>query len=112
MKRLIFLIDFNELVNSNENELSVDTIMEISFYSLLALINLTHNNLSCQILVNKLGGIQAILNQLKNPIYDPKKSACFCINNIVSGNIDNTKLLIDLGGLEVLVNLINDEEDD
>lgn len=45
-------------------------------------------------------------------MYDPKKSACFCICNIVDGNIVNSKKVIESGGIQVLINLINDEEDD
>lgn len=40
-KRLIFLLDFNRLVNVADPEHGVESLMEISFYSLLALVNLS-----------------------------------------------------------------------
>ncbi len=44
VKRLVSLMDFNELVNEGEAESSLESLMEISFYALLALINMTHDN--------------------------------------------------------------------
>lgn len=112
VKRLVYLANFNQLVYESEAETSVEGIMEISFYALLAIINLSHNNVVCQNLTSKLGGIEVILAQLKSPTYEPKKSACFCLGNIIQGNPDNAQQLITSGGVSVLVNLINDEEDD
>lgn len=40
-------MDFNELVNEGEAESSIDSLMEISFYTLLAIINMAHDNLVC-----------------------------------------------------------------
>eukprot|EP00347_Sterkiella_histriomuscorum_P022045 403331879 len=112
LKRVIFLMDFNQLINEGEAEQSVDSLMEVSFYSLLCVINLTHENLICQQLVNKLGGISVILRQLKSPSFDPKKTACFCLGNLIQKNEENINELLKIGGVSVLVNLINDEEDD
>jgi hypothetical protein len=39
--------------------------------------------------MNKLGGIETILKQIKSPTYEPKKSACFCLGNIVQNNPQN-----------------------
>lgn len=41
LKRLISLSDFNELVNEGEVDSTVESLQEISFYSLLALINVS-----------------------------------------------------------------------
>ena len=40
-QRLIELADFNELINMGEAEATVESLMEISLYALLALINLS-----------------------------------------------------------------------
>ena len=48
VKRLIQLSDFNELINEGEAEATVESLMEIAFYSLLALINLSLENSACQ----------------------------------------------------------------
>ena len=44
--RLIELADFNELINLGEADATVESLMEISFYALLALINLTQGNIA------------------------------------------------------------------
>lgn len=41
IKRLSFLIDFNKLANKSDPNQSDDSLMEICFYSLLALVNLS-----------------------------------------------------------------------
>lgn len=53
-----------------------------------------------------------LLKLLKSSSFDPKKTACFCLSNLVQGNADNAKRVVELGGVVVLVGLINDEEDD
>lgn len=106
------LMDFNELINEGEAHTSVEALMEISFYALLCLINLTHENKICQDLVNKLGGLSILMKLLKSPSFDAKKTACFCLSNLIQGNHENIEELLKLGGVGVLVNLINDEEDD
>ncbi|CDW82063.1 UNKNOWN [Stylonychia lemnae] len=112
LKRLIFLMDFNQLINEGEAEAPIESLMEVSFYALLSLINLSHENLICQQLVNKMGGLSVILKQLKSPSFDPKKTACFCLGNLIQNNQENVNELLKLDGVSVLVNLINDEEDD
>ena len=71
-------------MNESEADSSVDTLMEISFYGLLALINIVHGNVVGQQLAGyKLGGIEIILNQLKSPTFEPRKTACLCLGNII-----------------------------
>jgi len=48
LKRLISLSDFNELINEGDPEAPVDSLLEISFYSFLALINISQDNSTCQ----------------------------------------------------------------
>lgn len=43
-KHLVQLCDFNHLVNESDPDAPVESLQEISFYALLALINLTHEN--------------------------------------------------------------------
>ena len=79
VKRLIQLAEFNELINEGEADATVESLMEIAFYSLLALINLSLENATCQSLFGKLGGIKVIIKLLKSPDFDPKKTACLCL---------------------------------
>ncbi len=83
LKRLISLSDFNEMINEGDPEAPVDSLLEISFYSLLALINISLDNSTCQQLVGKMGGIEILLNQLKSSSFDPKKTACLCLSNLL-----------------------------
>jgi len=66
--------------------MAVDTLQEISFFALLALINLTADNAPAQALAGELDAIQTIVKQLKNGVYDPKKTACVCLGNIIEHN--------------------------
>lgn len=83
LKRLISLSDFNELVNEGEVDSTVESLQEISFYSLLALINVSLNNQTAQQFIGKLGGIEVLVKLLKSPSYDPKKTVCLCLSNLV-----------------------------
>jgi len=47
-------------VNESEAEASLESIMEISFYGLLALINLSQNNEKCQEMLGQMGVIETI----------------------------------------------------
>lgn len=82
-ERLIFLIDFNQLINESDPETSIDSLQEISFFALLALINLTKDNPSAQEIAGGYGAIETIIKQLKNGVYDPKKTACLCLSQLV-----------------------------
>ena len=41
IERLIFLSDFNQLINESDPESSIESLQEISLFSLLAIINHT-----------------------------------------------------------------------
>ena len=82
-KRLIFLLDFNRLVNVADPEHGVESLMEISFYSLLALVNLSQANIAFQEIMGKLQVIELLIKLLKSSSYDPKKTACFALSNLI-----------------------------
>lgn len=42
--RVLEIVDFENLVNEGEEEAGAEQLMEMSFYALLALINLSHGN--------------------------------------------------------------------
>jgi hypothetical protein len=86
--------------------------MEISFYGLLTLTNLSHSNKVCQELAGKIGVIQMIVNQLRSSHFEPKKTACLCLSNLIKDNQPNIISLNNCDGVFVLVCLINDKEDD
>lgn len=53
-----------------------------------------------------------LIKQLKSPSFDPKKTACLCLSNLLRNNQVNAQLVVKAGGVPVLCELINDEEDD
>ena len=44
IERLVFLVDFNQLINESDPDASVESLQEISFFALLAVINHTKDN--------------------------------------------------------------------
>jgi hypothetical protein len=89
----------------------VDPLQELSFYSLLSLINLTATNPSCCQLISKQNGIPILLNLLRSPSFDAKKTVCLCLSQLLKGSPAIAQEVCDKGGVMVLVELINDEED-
>lgn len=43
----MFLTDFNQLITESDPDASIESLQEISFFALLALINLTQDNSEC-----------------------------------------------------------------
>jgi hypothetical protein len=82
-ERLVFLIDFNQLINESDPDTSIDSLQEISFFALLALINHTKDNQGAQLIAGQYGAIETIIKQLKNGVYDPKKTACLCLSQLI-----------------------------
>lgn len=83
IEREIFLIDFNQLINESDPNASVDSLQEISFFALLAMINHSSGNPEVQALAGHYGIIETIIKLLKNGVYDPKKTACICLGQII-----------------------------
>ena len=83
MERLVFLSDFNQLINESDPDSSIESLQEISFFAFLALINHTSHNRGVQALVGECGGIETIIKLLKNGVYEPKKTACVCLSQII-----------------------------
>ena len=108
MKNVIFLLDFNGLYVEADPDTPVESLQEISFYALLALINFTLDNAVSQDFVAKHGAVNAILQQLKSGSYEPKKTACYCLNSIISNNDLNISECIQYHGVPILCELIND----
>jgi len=111
-EHLVFLTDFNELVNESDPDASVEALQEISFYALLAMINYCQHCKQNQNLVAKQRAIQTILRQLKSGSYEPKKTACFALANIIKNNLENQTKCIEANAVLTLCEMINDEEDD
>lgn len=86
--------------------------IELTLYALMALVNLSYRNQQVQELVRKCGGMPTLLQQLLSPAYDVKKSASFCLGNLVLDNTPNKHELVLHGGIELLLHCINDEDDD
>ena len=43
-RTLVYLLDYNELVNESDPDTPVETLQEISFYALLAIISVAREN--------------------------------------------------------------------
>ena len=83
IERVVFLIDFNQLINESDPDASVESLQEISFFALLAMINHSADNKEVQALAGQYGIIETIIKLLKNGVYDPKKTACTCLSQII-----------------------------
>ena len=53
-----------------------------------------------------------MLKQLRSGSFDPKKTTCYCLSNVVYNNEINMQECIQMNGVSALVDLINDEDDD
>ena len=69
-------------------------------------------NLSFQLLVNKAGGLDILLNLLRSPSFDAKKTVCLCLGHVLKGNQSNAEHVVSKGGVMVLVELISDGEEE
>jgi hypothetical protein len=70
--RLVFLSDFNQLINESDPETSIESLQEISLFALLAIINHTSSLHEIKNLYGQNGLILTIIKQLKNPLFEPK----------------------------------------
>eukprot|EP00743_Colponemidia_sp_Colp-15_P007363 GILK01007950.1.p1 GENE.GILK01007950.1~~GILK01007950.1.p1 ORF type:complete len:768 (-),score=169.92 GILK01007950.1:144-2447(-) len=100
-------------LNQQSNQITPEMErLELCFYSLLALINLSYQNETVQQIIDSHNGIDVIFKQLGSPVYDTRKTACFCLSNLVKSHKGNAEKLVLAGGVERLVEVLNDEEDD
>lgn len=113
VERLIFLSDFNQLINESDPESSLTSLQQISLFSLLAIINHTSTMQEIQMMYGKDGLIITLIKQLKNPLFEPKQAALLCLSNLLPNNLQNQMLLKEANGIMLLSELIsdNDEED-
>ena len=81
-------------------------------YAMMALVNLSYCNERVQELVRACGGIPLIQQQLSSPLYEARKTAAFCLGNLVRDSSVNAKELGLNGGVEALLRCLNDEDDD
>ena len=81
-------------------------------YALMALVNLTYGNAEVQRTVRELGGLPAVEHQLMSAAYEVRRSASFCLGNLVKDNPANAAALVNSGGVELLLLCLNDEEED
>ena len=112
IERLVFLVDFNQLINESDPDASVESLQEISFFALLAVINHTNDNKNVASMYGEYNAIMTIIKQLKNGVFDPKKTACVCLSNLILDNPVNQDALLKAQGVNLLAELISDEEDD
>ena len=63
-------------------------------------------------MVQKHNLIDILLGQLRSGSFEPKKTACMCLDNIVKNNFENQNYCIERSAVKILCDLISDEEDD
>ena len=95
--------------------------------ALMSLVNLCHSNASAQQLLLDHRGIPVLLSLAQHPLYDVRKTAVFCIGNVVRGSEapeasaggdvagrgrSAAEEVVAAGGIMVLISLLNDEEED
>ena len=85
---------------------------ELTLYSMMALVNLTYCNERVQEAVRACGGVPLIQQQLSSPLYEARKTAAFCLGNLVRDNAANARETVHHGGVEALLQCLNDEDDD
>ena len=85
---------------------------ELTLYSMMALVNLSYCNERVQELVRACGGVPLIQQQLSSPLYEARKTAAFCLGNLVRDNGANAADVVLHGGVEALKRSLDDEDDD
>jgi hypothetical protein len=91
---------------------------EVRLYALMALINLCYHNLIVQNIVNGLRlkdgrtTFDVILSIVSSELFDVRKAAVFCLDNLVTSHRENSRLLAEAGGVLSLVALLNDDDED
>lgn len=65
-------------------------------------------------IAGQFGAVETIVKQLKNGVYDPKKTACVCLSQLICPpyNKENQEKLVKFNGVNLLSELISDEDDD
>ena len=63
-------------------------------------------------MITKLHGIDILLNLLRSPSFEAKKTACLALSEVLRGGGGIHQKLIEKGGVMVLVELVSDEEED
>jgi hypothetical protein len=77
------------------------------------MVNFTHSNPEAQELIGvKHNGVSMLVRLLRSGAYEPKKTACFCLGNLLKEHDINRNKAIKEGAVTLLTELINDEEDD
>lgn len=85
---------------------------EVSFYALLAMINLSFRNARVQDEAGACGGLEAVVLPLSSPFYDTRKTAAFCLGNLVRDHPGNAERAAAAGAVDALVSLVNDDDND
>ena len=91
---------------------AVGQAVELALYAMMALVNLSYCNATVQELVRACGGVPLLHQQLASPLYEARKTAAFCLGNLVRDNSANARDVVVHGGIESLLYCLNDDDDD
>jgi hypothetical protein len=91
---------------------AVGQAVELALYAMMALVNLSYCNATVQELVRACGGVPLLHQQLASPLYEARKTAAFCLGNLVRDNSANARDVVLHGGIESLLYCLNDDDDD
>ena len=70
---------------------AVGQAVELALYAMMALVNLSYCNATVQELVRACGGVPLLHQQLASPLYEARKTAAFCLGNLVRDNSANAR---------------------
>ena len=74
---------------------------------MMALVNLSYCQPEVQELVRVCGGVPMLHLQLSSPIYQLRKTASFCLGNLVRDNPANAREVVVNGGVELLLRCVS-----
>ena len=104
-----------EVIGSHWSEVGggdTDLGTEIALYSMMALVNFSYCRLEVQELVRVCGGVPLLHQHLSSPIFQLRRTAAFCLGNLVRDHFENAQEVVTHGGVELLLRCVTDEEED
>jgi len=86
--------------------------VELALYAMMALVNLSYCRSEVQDMVRACGGVPLLHLQLSSPIFQLRRTAAFCLGNLVRDNSENASEVVAHGGVELLLRCLTDQEED
>ncbi len=98
VQRLLQLTDYKTLLAGPTKPDSEEIAQQISFFALLAVINLSYSHAVAQELIFDKSGLKLLCGLLSDPTFEPKKTVCFALSNVIRDNEKTQQALLQLDG--------------